>query len=174
MKPRIIICLLALTFSACATNPVGYLAPSVVPPERWQVDFATERWHFVSNSQNRNSRIIERVPEGQTGENWKEIVTDQFIPGRFPTTSYFIQVDLSDLRRVVDGFQSAVIYDTGAEALYEWWHPDSGKWPAEHQLTLVKYYPTGILTLAYARKGPRMDEATRSKWIERLKNAKLR
>jgi hypothetical protein len=117
--------------------------------------------------------MIESVPDGQNGDNWQEIVTDNFIVGRFPTTTYFTQINLADLSRQVTGFQSKVIYDTGAEALYEWWHPDSDRWPAEDQLSLVKYYPTGMMTLSYARKGQPMDSATKAKWIERFKNAKL-
>jgi hypothetical protein len=117
--------------------------------------------------------MIESVPDGQNGDNWQEIVTDNFIVGRFPTTTYFTQINLADLSRQVTGFQSKVIYDTGAEALYEWWHPASDRWPAEDQLSLVKYYPTGMMTLSYARKGQPMDSATKAKWIERFKNAKL-
>jgi len=119
------------------------------------------------------SRVV-RLHRGQSVDDWKEIVTDQFISGRFPITTVFLQINLADLRRSVDGFESRVIYDTGAEALYEWWHPNSGKWPAEDQLSLVKYYPTGMMCLSYARKGAPMEEAVRAKWIERFKNAKLK
>ena len=174
MKTHIrLICLTALILTGCLVGPVGPDSPYYIPPERWVVDFGTEHLINVSNVHQRGFRMIESVPEGQNGDNWQEIVTDEFIVGHFPTTSYFVQINLADLSRQVSGFQSKVIYDTGAEALYEWWHPGSGKWPSEDQLSLAKYYPTGMMTLSYARKGPPMDDAAKAKWLERLKNAKL-
>lgn len=163
-----------LLFAGCGMDPMAGLVPSTVPPEKWVVDFGAERWKLGSNEGNRAVRVIEYVPEGQSVEAWKELVTDGFVTGRFETASKFIEVSRQSLSRRVDGFQSEVIYDTGAEALWEWWHPDSGKWPAEDQLEIVKYYPTGILTLAYVRKGPPMSGEEKARWIDRLKNAKLK
>jgi len=164
--------LAALLLAGCVMDPTA-IGPSPIPPERWQIDFGSEQWIVVSNTQTRGYRMKEYVPVGQTGDNWREITTDQFIVGRFPTTTYFMQLNLADLARQVNGFQSKVIYDTGGEAVYEWWHPDSGQWPAEDQLCLVKYYPGGMMTLSYAHKGPQMDEAQRTKWLDRFKSAKL-
>jgi len=174
MKIKHIICFLALLFTACATDPVAYLSPGSGPQTTWRIFVGNEHWYRGTQSRTRNSHLLEFVPEGQTVENWKEIITDAFIPGHFSTTTDFVRANLSDLRTVVDGFQSTIISDTGNEALYEWWHPDSGKWPAEHQISRVKYYPNGMLTLSYARKGPKMDDATRTKWIERISTAPLR
>jgi hypothetical protein len=174
MKSRILLLLGISLVAGCAIDPTGGLGPSSVPSEKWVVDFGTERWKLGSSEANHVMRVIEYVPEGQSVDAWKELVTDGFVAGRFETTTKFIQISAQSLSRRVDGFQSKVIYDTGAEALWEWWHADSGQWPAEDQLEVVKYYPTGILTLAYVRKGPPMSDDEKERWIERLKNAKLR
>jgi hypothetical protein len=165
---------MALLMTGCANDPTAGLIPSEIPSEKWVVDYGAERWKLGSSEGNRTMRVIEYVPEGQTVESWKELVTDAFVTGRFETTSKFIQISTQSLSRRVDGFQSKVIYDTGAEALWEWWHPASEKWPAEDQLEVVKYYPNGILSLAYVRKGPPMNDKEKELWIDRLKNAKLR
>lgn len=161
--------LVAALSVGCVTPPRDY-----VPPDDWDVTFLGGAWKLDHAGQNNMQRISEYVPQDQSVENWKEIVTRQFVAARFETSTRFMETNLRDLSRSVDGFQSNVIEDNGYESLYEWWHPNSGKWPAEHQITLAKYHPNGIHVLSYATKNVPIDPKTRERWVEQMRSVKLR
>jgi hypothetical protein len=161
--------LMAILSVGCVTPPRNY-----VPQEDWDVTFLGTEWELGNSFQDNLLRISEYVPRDQSVQNWKELVTCQFIATRLESSTRFMELNLQDLSRAVDGFQSNVIEDNGLESLYEWWHPNSGKWPAEHQITLAIYRPNGFHLFYYATKNVPIDPKKREHWIEQMKTVKLR
>jgi hypothetical protein len=139
---------------------------------QYDVDFGDEKWKVGDIHDWPQYRIVEHVPRNQSIDDWTELVTDGSYVGHVENIAKFIELRFKDLSARVAGFEGRIISSSENEALLEWWHPDSGKFVAEHQLELIKITSFGFWSLSYVKKGSEMPAELRDRWINRLRNSR--
>ncbi|MBJ7449713.1 MAG: hypothetical protein JHC93_05070 [Parachlamydiales bacterium] len=134
--------------------------------ERWEIG-----WTQVIDGQ----EIVEFVPKGQTVEDWKEMITVQTFDYKVNTKWDIDPYSLMVVCRRGDEkygsqIQYVTIIDEPSNVIYEWYAKDCPEVEDQDEITRLYIENNHLVRMAYVRKGERMDEKQRLKWIDWIKN----
>jgi hypothetical protein len=143
----------------------------------WAMDLASEPWKVGYSQKVEKQEIIEYVFNGETVLNWRELISElnDYTQIDYTQSDVRIIVDnyIADMKNKFNSFQFQFLQHDKDRVLIEWWQTDATGYGPEHAFFLFQSHSRGLHTLSYARKGPKMDDELRRKWLERFYAAKL-
>lgn len=147
--------------------------PQLLTFEKQKIQFDSRSWKAVWGEHKDAITTIEYLPLGQNINQWKELITSQFIPGLADVSAKeFANRVLTELK------QSGVVYtshfiDKQANAVIFEFQVQQPKNLQQDELQKVVKGSDGIYVLHYAVKKEDMGAQHRAQWVERLKNSTL-
>lgn len=170
MKLKIIILILALVTSTQASF-AGEWTESI------KLNFALDERDWKVGWQNKTDDmyILEFVVDGQTVDNWKELITFEFFPGlqQRINCAQFAEGFVKHLKQTEPNTHVTVFYSKPNDVLIEWVVTGSKTNPDQIELDRFILGKEGIHMVHYVKKTKALTEAERSKWIKFLKSATL-
>lgn len=139
--------------------------------EKGQPQFDGRNWK-LGWSQNVGEGVFEEyVLDGETVQNWSELVTIQFFPGMQLDTNpdIFEGVHRSDLTRTCPDIQWKSVYQTPDERMWQWSIQGCPGQPDQSEIARLVRTKNGFHIFHYATKKSPMPEDTNKVWAEKLK-----
>ena len=162
--PFICLCLLAL------------LAPAAPAEERAELQFDDRKWKLRFQGSRGASIITEYTLEGESIENWTELLTAQLltsVPKRAKAED-FVKTGETKLRNITSGkLEWNVISTSPNDVMYEWSLVKDHLRADEQEIMRVIKGADGIHIIHYATHKVPMTRDARQKWIGILKAAKI-
>ena len=160
--------------STTAQNPQP-VDPQLKNYEKQNIVFDDRVWQPAWGQQSEEITAIEYVPSGDNVEQWHELVTSQFIPGLEDSITAIQYADSVIQQLKKSGLQSkiSILEKTPDHVLLEF-HILAPENLKQDELQLITRGSDGFYILHYAIKKEDMGEKNRAKWIENLKNSKIK
>jgi hypothetical protein len=122
-------------------------------------------------------QITEFIREGDSIENWKELVTVQKFPREFmaPTPAKALELQKQIRESRCPGTSRWGVISEGPDSIvFE--SQCSGCWgqPAQHEVARYLYGPRTVFRIGYTFKGYTMPAAARAAWLRRISEAEVR
>lgn len=141
--------------------------------EQQTIAFDDRPWHAGWGQKTDAITTIEYIPDGDKIDNWKELITSQYIPNldKTVTPKKFSQEVMQYLKDSGLDPTINVISETPNRVLFEFQvlEPENLK---QHELQLVTKGSNGMYVLHYVIKEAPMDPERRAKWIDLLNKSK--
>ena len=147
----------------CATPLEGIYAP--IDATGWKVAYAKD----VPGRGN----IVERIPSGESLNNWSKMVTIQFMEGDQRTPSVFMDALKGQMIQRCPKVEWAVVESNNSSILYEWNIKNCSGQQDQHEVSRLLRGNDGLHRIAYVEKVPQLSKETRERWIANLKSAYL-
>ncbi len=144
--------------------------------ERPELHFDKRKWKQGFQANQSNQRLVEYVLEGETVENWSELVTAQLLLGvqEKSTLDEYLKFSEKVLRGSAKGnVEWKVIRRGPKEVLYEWKLTNDPKIPDQHEIARVIVGREGFHVLHYAAKTSKLPDDKRQEWIRLLSAARI-
>lgn len=145
------------------------------PPIVFSTAADGRNWKLGYNAKNDQMSLSEYTIEGETLENWTELVSVMAVwPAEITLEQYFDSFTTSLKKLIPDGnIQSKIINRGPNTLLAEWWLDDKSP-NAQHEWIQLFRGPSTIYSLRYTTKKLDAVEAKRPIWEKILREAKLR
>jgi hypothetical protein len=148
-----------------ATPPASKVYKSAAEPVA--VSFDGKKWKIGYHQESDDQRIAEWVVDGQSVDDWSELVTEQFFP--LPDSAVTPKQFLSSLIKEIEEMdgQHKVVSESPEEVILQVEYTKGGD-----EYGLHRYWtgPKGVHCVQYAQKTPIAKEQ-RDRWIALLKSA---
>ena len=143
-------------------------------PEPVDLKFDNRSWKVGWSQEKGAQRMVEWVVDGQTVENWKELVTEQFYPNlKGVPPKQFSEGFLKQLKGASPGVWINQISDDGRECIIEWRTINDPQNPPQHEIDRIFSGSEGLHVVHYVVKQAEMPASERSKWISLLRSARI-
>lgn len=172
-----ILVLLLLALSGCATMSSSAkeqegLKNHEEVSERWVFTFDSRPWQLGHQAADGQHAIREYVLQGETVNDWRELVTSLYGEVNLTPKAFFQQLT----QKMAEGCPSltmSVIEETQDTIIFEWGHNGCHGYPAQHEIQRISQGKSGILTLSYTKKG-QLSTEDRETWLSILKIARIK
>lgn len=148
--------------------------PQIKNDEKLKIVFDERPWQLAWGNNTSLGTTIEYVPAGDDINNWKELVTSQFIPGLQEkiTLKEFADTLIANMKSL--GFNPNVTYhiNTKDRILLEM-RIEEPQTQVQDELELLIKDDQGIYLLHYVIKQADMGKDNREKWINNLKRSSI-
>jgi hypothetical protein len=154
-----------------ASTPVD---PAVKDYEKLKIVFDARPWRAGWGEKNDTIQTVEYVTGDDTVENWKELITSQYLPGmqEKATPMDWANNAIAQLQNM--GFNPIVkfIKKDPDQVIFEWRleEPESQQ---QDEIQMITKDDTGLYVLHYVIKKPDMGDEARNKWIKNLENSEI-
>jgi hypothetical protein len=158
--------------TALNTQPVD---PHIKDLEKLKIMFDDRPWQAAWGKQTPLITTIEYIPFGANIDQWHELITSQFFPGlqqkMTPTQLAHLIINRSNdlgLNLIVTFIEESpqrVIFEFRVEK------PENQK---QDELQMITTNSKGLYVLHYVIKESDMGKVNREKWIQNLKNTKIK
>lgn len=162
----------------CSLTPLGPAAstpvsPDILKDEKQNIQFDNRPWKAAWGKQTPEISTIEYIVVGDDINNWKELVTTQFLPLKNVTPVQFGEQFLENLSKSGVKYTVDEIENTPTQLIYEFkvQSPDNLQQDEIQKITQGK---DGLYVMHYAIKTSDMDDSNRKTWITNLKNSTLK
>lgn len=169
------LCLLSSAHSICFIEGTPPETFSLRLPENLE-----KNWRDISWNVDKNSAIVEKVPVGQTVEDWTDLICIQYINfSAYEDTESYQSVDhmIDTLyTRSYRNYPSEIntwklIEKSENEFIYETiLHEEYNNVPMQHDISRLILTDYGTQRIAYTKKNSLMTPDERDMWIDILKN----
>lgn len=126
--------LASVFFSSCATTYTTTSNQEV--PERWAFSFDSRQWRVGHQAANRQEEIREYVLNGQTVQDWSELVTSHYFARDIAPRVLFEQFR----RQISQGCPSlrvSMIEESSDTIIFEWQRDGCQGFPAQHEIRRI-------------------------------------
>lgn len=166
---------LAFTFLAFFHLNASIATIDAAPPIVFSTDADGRNWKLGYNVKNDQMSLSEYIIEGETLENWSELVSIMAIwPADITLEQYFDSFVISLKKLIPDNnIQTKIIARGPNTLLAEWWLDEKSS-NAQHEWIQLFRDASTIYSLRYTTKKLDTVEAKRPIWEKILKEAKLR
>jgi hypothetical protein len=132
------------------------------------------KWEWGYGGENKQQGMNEYVHLGETVQNWKELVTEQYV-FMFDENllSKYVSIIESQLRNGSKDFKWTVIEKNDSSIVYEWSHKGSGVYPPTYEVAKLIVANGGLYRLAYDKYTEEIDGDI-LEWEKIIKNAKIK
>ena len=154
---------LVVGLAGCATPLEGIYAP--IDASGWKVAYAKD----VPGKGN----IVERIPSGESLNNWSKMVTIQFMEGEQRTPSVFMDGLKGQMTQRCPKVEWAVVESSNTSILYEWTIKNCPGQQDQHEVSRLLRGNDGLHRIAYVEKVSQLSKETRERWTANLKSAYL-
>lgn len=148
--------------------------PQILSYEKQNVIFDHRPWKAAWGKNTPQISTIEYIPMGDNIENWKELITTQFIPGLINITpDQFGNRFIDDLKKSKVTFTVHVIENQPDSLIFEFKVNKPSNLTQDEIQKVIKG-KDGMYILHYAIKKSDMGEANRQKWIDNIKKSSIK
>lgn len=151
------------------------VAPAAEPRgsrEPWQFSFDDREWTRGYEADDGDNSIREYVLRGESVEAWTELVTSQSFDRAGRARKHAENFRKLLLKKCPRAVVALMVRDED-DMIVEWRHEGCGASPAQHEMRRFASVRHSNYTLAYVAKVSRLDDATRSAWLARLRAAAI-
>ncbi len=154
------------------------LAPFARAQEIVEAVFDERSWQLGSENYNQEKKAMVKVyaPEGQTMENWSELVTLQLFEGLQTrvTIDQFLQKMQGALKAVCPSMKWMTVSNSENEAVYSWSVEGCSGQPDQTEITRVVAGQEGMHVWHYAVRDSQLAADKKQEWIDRLNQYRLK
>ncbi len=143
--------------------------------ERPEIHFDDRTWTIAFQGVRGDQLGIDFVPDGQTAQNWSEMLSTQFLIGMQDTLSVpdYVARAKQTISRQCPAVRWKAVRESPEEALYEW-NVDACKGVEDQsELTRVLRGEEGLHVLRYVIKRSPLPAEKRTQWTRLLGETKL-
>lgn len=159
----------------CSTRALNPSVKVNLADEKQKIMFDNRLWQAVWSKKNSKITTIEYVPAGDNINNWKELITSDFIPSRSKKLSpaEYMYAFLLDLQKA--GFKPLVtlLYRTLDEIIFEF-RIEEPSHMQQDEIQKIVTEKDGLYILHYVIKKADMGKDEQKKWINLLKQSKIK
>lgn len=151
-------------------NPVD---PKLLNNPLQNIQFDNRPWKAAWGEKTPEITTVEYIVIGDDINNWKEIITSQFMPIKQVSPSELGDSFLSRLKQTGAIYTVNTIENSANQLIFEYkvLKPVNLQ---QDEIVKITQGKDGLYILHYAIKGADMDEANRQKWIENIKKSTLK
>jgi hypothetical protein len=148
--------------------------PQILSYEKQTILFDNRPWKAAWGQNKQQISTIEYTPVGDDIDNWKELITTQFIPGLNEVTpAQFGERFLDGLKKSGIIFTVHSINNQPNQLIFEFRVEQPINLQQDEIQKVIKG-KAGMYILHYAIKGSDMGEVNRQKWIANIKKSTLK
>ncbi len=142
--------------------------------EHLNFKFDDRKWTLGFEHEDEGSWLKEYVLDGQSVDNWTELVTEQFFPDSQPkaTARQFMESFVEKIHKASPKVVFQVLSEADTDVLFQWQIKGDPNNQDQFELDRIVSGRTGLHFLHYVIK-PTMSDAQRTKWMDLLKAAKV-
>jgi hypothetical protein len=149
--------------------------PKLAKGEKQKIIFDKRPWQAVWGEKTEEITTIEYLPAGDKIENWKELVTSQFVPDIQDeiTPQKYMDSVVENLKKTGFNPEIKLLEDTPEYVIFEFriLSPENFQ---QDELQKIMKGKEGFYILHYVIKKPDMGEKERELWLNNLKNSSVK
>lgn len=158
----------------CSTaQSTANIDPKTITYEKQTLVFDDRPWLASWGKKSPEITTVEYIPNGDDINHWNELVTSQFIPNSEITPKIYASTFIDNLKK--SGFDPVITMheDNDDEVLFEFQikDPETQK---QDEIQLIRKSKDGLYIVHYVIKQFDMGKENRKKWIDLLKQSKIR
>ncbi len=148
--------------------------PKILFFEKQNVFFDNRPWKAAWGKHTLEISTVEYLPVGDNIDDWKELVTTQFIPGLTTITpAQFGENFVADLKKSGFIFTVNTVVNQPDMLIFEF-KIDKPSNLQQDEILKVQKGKDGMYLIHYAIKQSNMSEENRTKWLENLKKSTIK
>ena len=140
------------------------------------IDFDDRKWTAGLKSTGEHTRMTQYAPEGESVENWSELVTTEFFPGLIGDAASLEKGVTRTKKTYLERCPSLKFKElgpAGQDILYEWEVSGCKGFDDQTEFARVVLGKEGFRSIHYAVKKTGLPEAEKEKWRNLLKKTAL-
>lgn len=146
--------------------------------DQMEIEFDDQEWYVNYEGEEEEGIFIrEYLPEGETPEDWNEVITVHFMEGLQEQSLDDIvdQIEDEALQNGIDedNLEIDILEEENDELIYEYFREENDTMPGLHELARVMRADDGVYILQYANGDVKMDNEQEEEWMELLQEAKI-
>lgn len=155
----------------CSTSASDNSAPTdprLIDQEKLNIVFDNRPWQIASGQQRHERFQIQYFPMGQNVNNWSETILSEFYPDlqkKF-NPRRLAEILMTTIKKdrevninILEENSNRIIYETKVQ---------------QYTLWMITQDDRALYVLVYIKANPDVDQKTRDKWIQNLKNTTIR
>lgn len=160
----------------CSTKPFNSSAinPNIKHYETQTIVFDNRPWQAVWGEKTATITTVEYVPAGDDINQWKELVTSQFIPGiqNKITLRQYVEATVLQLKQSGISPIINIIEESPQHIIFEFIIPTPNHLKQD-ELQIVRKANDGFYIVHYVIKSSDMGKENRQKWIRNLQKSHI-
>jgi len=116
---------------------------------------------------------VERIPQEETSNNWKKMVTIQFLEGERRSPREFMDELKALMMQRCPAVKWTLLESSDTNVLYEWSIKNCPGQEDQTELSRLLRGNDGLHRIAYAEKVSQLPKDTQDRWVANLKSAYL-
>ena len=155
--------------------PVLFSAGAAAALERPEIHFDDQTWVVGNQATAGDILAVEFIPEGQTIDNWSEMVTSQLFSGFIKPGGVALLLDKTknNLSQKCPAIRWKVVRQSESDAVYEWGVDACKGVDDQSEIARIIQGNEGIHVLHYAIKKSPIPSEKRVEWTRRLEETRL-
>ena len=147
---------------------------AAAPKESLQVQFDHRPWKPVVSEAKEGKKLVSFVPDGETKDHWKELLTVRFRPAGTQTVHDYAQKTKRILEKTCPkNLKWSVVSEKADDMVVQWSLAGCPKIEDQFELIRILRSPGGMHVVHYTSKLPDPPEDTRKKWVTLLNQARV-
>jgi len=132
-------------------------------------------WAEVWNLPVLQQRVVTYVPQGESVDDWSEIITVQFFNLSLTEPAEFVALFEQNVKEACAEATLNIIDQSPTQVTWEWRLPtDSVTGEPQHEITRIIRADDGWFRVAYTKRVPKLSDGDRSAWVAAIETAKVK
>lgn len=142
--------------------------------EPWVFSFDSRKWVVGHKQEVRGQRIIEYVLEGETVDNWSEMITSYwFMANEYITVGAMEQNFFDILKAECPTVETTSIKKEDDNSIFEWKTNGCPNIPVQDEIRRIAKFGKVVFNLSYVKKTADLSDEERTKWTSVIDGAYL-
>lgn len=146
--------------------------------DQLEIEFDDQEWYVNYEGEEEEGIFIrEYLPEGETPEDWNEVITVHFMEGLQEQSldDFVDQIEDEALQNGIDenDLEIDILEEENDELIYEYFREENDTMPGLHELARMMKADDGVYILQYANGDVKMDSEKEEEWMELIQKAKI-
>ena len=154
--------------------PITYYSDeiqSIGNEDTYSIKFDGRNWHIGHHQDLGNQEILEYVLEGESIENWSELITGLRYEGINNPLQDIANGAMEKLKNKYASLEWHIIEENSNSLILEW---QNHAYPHQHEIKRFFKSCNTILIVSYVKKTEQLDKDKRDKWIDIIKTIQFR
>ena len=149
--------------------------PDIKNYERQNITFDNRLWQAAWGQQSETITSVEYVPAGDNIDDWKELVTSQFIPNlqKKVTLAQYANSIIDNLQKTGLNPTISIIEDSAQQIIFEF-RINAPTNMQQDELQKIILGNDGFYVLHYVIKKPDMGEKLREEWLKNIRKSSIK
>jgi hypothetical protein len=143
--------------------------------EKVNIVFDDKVWKPIFTEDKGDIVTVEYIPASQTANNWKELITTQYVPNvpQNVTLKDFVDLEIQFLKADVKKVDTKIIEDKGDSLLFEFTILEP-KNEQQHEVQYLRKQGHSLYIIHYVIRSENMSDSVKNAWIERFKASTIK